>query len=353
MSIDDYILCVDDRSFEDAIDAIKSSSELILDCEGENLGHQGSSLSLISVRTIDSESSKTYLFDAISLTNDTLRPLFDILQSHSVTKIVFDGRMDFSELYHGRGVDLHNVLDLQLVDVDSRRQRGEDEDDQLARLCPYLHRQEIMGQASSYSKVQKLCGLKQCLQEHNKLIDDGEYKSGDIFFFPPSKKSPLTCSSVSHDSWLKRPLPEEYLCYAARDVYFIGRLYNHFRQGSYISDGLPDKSYRYVTIWRDAKPEAKDDFRCHGLLPLGVLDYHSHALTRSCVGCRRDLPEGAYSKSAWRGMSKRQCWVCRAISVKQTLHRDWDREVDERYESDDNLFGYHSDDGMFDSDDSF
>jgi len=320
MSIDDYILCVDDRSFEDAIDAIKSSSELILDCEGENLGHQGSSLSLISLRTIDSESSKTYLFDAISITNDTLRPLFDILQSHSVTKIVYDGRMDFSELYHGRGVDLRNVLDLQLVDVDSRRQRGEDQDEQLGRLSPYLHRREIMGQAGSYSKVHKLCGLQQCLREH-KLIDDGEYKP------------------VPHNSWLKRPLPEEYLCYAARDVYFIGRLYNHFRQGSYISDGLLDKSYRYVTIWRDAKPESTDDFRCHGLLPLGILDYHSHALTRSCMGCRRDLPEGAYSKSAWKGMSKRQCWVCRAISVRQTLHQGWDREVDDYYESDDSIFG--------------
>ena len=188
MSIDDYILCVDDRSFEDAIDAIKSSSELILDCEGENLGHQGSSLSLISLRTIDSESSKTYLFDAISITNDTLRPLFDILQSHSVTKIVFDGRMDFSELYHGRGVDLHNVLDLQLVDVDSRRQRGEDEDEQLGRLSPYLHRREIMGQVSSYSKVHKLCGLEQCLREH-KLIDVGEYKPGDNFFHRARKSS--------------------------------------------------------------------------------------------------------------------------------------------------------------------
>jgi len=319
MSIGDYILCVDDRSFEDAIDAIKSSSELILDCEGENLGHQGSSLSLISLRTIDPESSKTYLFDAISITNDTLHPLFDILQSHSVTKIVFDGRMDFSELYHGRGVDLRNVLDLQLVDVDSRRQRGEDEDEQLGRLSPYLHHREIMGQASSYSKVHKLCGLEQCLREH-KLIDVGEYKP------------------VSHNSWLKRPLPEEYLCYAARDVYFVGQLYNHFRQGSYISDGLLDKSYRYVTIWRDAKPEATDDFRCHGLLPLGILDYHSHALTRSCMGCRRDLPEGAYSRSAWKGMSKRQCWVCRAISVRQNLHQGWDREVDDYYESDDGMF---------------
>lgn len=350
MSIDDYILCVDDRSFEDAIDAIKSSSVLILDCEGENLGRQGSSLSIISLRTIDSESSKTYLFDAISITNDTLRPLFDILQSHSVTKIVFDGRMDFSELYHGRGVDLRNVLDLQLIDVDSRRQRGEDEDEQLGRLSPYLHRREIMGQAGSYSKVHKLCGLEQCLREH-KLIDVEEYKSSDIFF--TEQESPLTCSSVPHTSWLKRPLPEEYLCYAARDVYLIGQLYNHFRQGSYISDGLLDKSYRYVTIWRDAKPEVTDDFRCHGLLPLGILDYHSHALTRSCMGCRRDLPQGAYSKNAWKGMSKRQCWVCRAISVRQNLHQGWDQEVDDYYESDDNIFGYHSDDGMCNSDYSY
>ena len=57
--------------------------------------------------------------------------------------------MDFSELYHGWGVSLRGVLDLQLEDVDFRHQRGEDEEDQFSRLSPYLHCREIFGQPGS------------------------------------------------------------------------------------------------------------------------------------------------------------------------------------------------------------
>jgi len=178
----DYILCADNHSLDEAIGALKSSPEVMMDCEGMDLGQQGGSLSLISLRTTGTESSKTYLIDVISLTNDELRPLFDIIQSTSPRKVVFDGRMDFSELYHGRGITLHDVLDLQLVDVDSRRQRGEDEDEQLRRLSPYLHRREIFGQRNSYTKVHKLCGLEQCLREH-KVIGNGlGHKSGNKIF---------------------------------------------------------------------------------------------------------------------------------------------------------------------------
>ena len=96
--------------------------------------------------------SKTYLTDIISLTTDSLRPIIKLCL---VTKIVFDGRMDFSELYHGHGTTLHNVIDLQLADADSRLQRGEDEDEQIRRLIPYLHRREIAGQPNSYTKVHR------------------------------------------------------------------------------------------------------------------------------------------------------------------------------------------------------
>ena len=44
---DDYILCADDHSLEEAIGALKISPEIMMDCEGERLGRQGGSLSLI------------------------------------------------------------------------------------------------------------------------------------------------------------------------------------------------------------------------------------------------------------------------------------------------------------------
>jgi exonuclease 3'-5' domain-containing protein 1 len=101
----------------------------------------------------------------------------------AVTKIVFDGHMDYSKLYHERHVTIRGVLDLQLVDVASHCQCGEDEDDQHRRLSPYLHCREIAGQPNSYSKVHKLCGLEQCLKEYKVISDESqEYKSASNIF---------------------------------------------------------------------------------------------------------------------------------------------------------------------------
>ena len=181
--IDDYVLSADGPSLAEAIAAIQSATVLALDCEGKDLGVASGALSLINLQALEPVTSKIYLIDTINLTKDQLIPIFDIIQSPSVTKIVFDGRMDFSELYHGWNVSLRGVLDLQLADVESRRLRGEDEDEQLSRLSPYLHRREIFGQPNSYSAVHKLCGLEQCCEEH-KIITDGlknNKQSEDIF----------------------------------------------------------------------------------------------------------------------------------------------------------------------------
>jgi hypothetical protein len=79
------------------------------------------------------------MIDTISLTKDELIPIFDIIQSSSVNKVVFDRRMDFNELYHGWSVFLCGVLDLQLAGVDSRRQRRKNEEEHISRLLRYLN----------------------------------------------------------------------------------------------------------------------------------------------------------------------------------------------------------------------
>lgn len=78
-NLNDYVLCNDESSLRDAIDAIHLFSHVIFDCEGQDLGQEGGSLSLINFRTIGSEISKTYLIDVLSLTNATLRPVVDII----------------------------------------------------------------------------------------------------------------------------------------------------------------------------------------------------------------------------------------------------------------------------------
>jgi exonuclease 3'-5' domain-containing protein 1 len=139
---------------------------LVLDCEGKTLGIEGGILSLISLRALEPEISRTYLIDTVSLTKDQLNPIFDIIQSSSVTKIMYDGRKDFSELYHGCSVHLRGVLDLQLADVDSRRQRGENQWKQISRLLSFLPGREIYRKQYLYTAVHKLSGLESCIGEH-------------------------------------------------------------------------------------------------------------------------------------------------------------------------------------------
>ena len=124
---------------------------------------------------------------------------------------------------------------------------------------------------------------------------------------------------MTHSFWLQRPLPEEYLRYAVRDVYFMGLLYNHFKDEGYITSQLSAQSDRYVGIWQDAKPNKTDEYKGHALLPLQILDY-SYGPVRSCVCCQRNLPRAAYSNTTWGGSKQRRCWVCRAIYLKIKAH---------------------------------
>ncbi|KIM42640.1 hypothetical protein M413DRAFT_408566 [Hebeloma cylindrosporum] len=195
--------------------------------------------------------------------------------------------------------------------VDSRRQRGEYEEDQFGRLSPFPHRRDISGQPGSYSAIHKLAGLEQCIKEHEITIDELD------------KNKPV----VTHRDWLIRPLREPYLRYSSRDVHLIGILYAHFKEQGYINnDRLPSQSARYVSLLQGAKPRATDIFNQHPLLPLHILEYNGYALTRSCISCKRSLPETAFSKSGWKQAKKRECWVCRAISVRRKMHDNWERE---------------------------
>jgi hypothetical protein len=46
-----------------------------------------------------------------------LVPLKTILEDSRLEKVVWDGRMDYSELWHGHGIKLTKPVDLQLVRV--------------------------------------------------------------------------------------------------------------------------------------------------------------------------------------------------------------------------------------------
>lgn len=325
-------ICADIDALQTALVEIKSSQTILLDCEGHDLGQKGGSLSLISIRTTSAPQPQTYLIDVVKLNKDALRPLFDILESSSTTKVVFDGRMDYNELYHGFQVKLSGVVDLQLADVASRSINGEGNDERLARLSPYLHRREVMNQEVSYKQVQILCGLDRCVKDH-KLADDGAATSRATGELPAVTLLGLielttTPVSVNHRYWLHRPLPEEYVKYAAQDLSQIELLYNHMKNEGFIDENLNSSSARYIAIWADARPRPTDSYRNNPLLPLEILNPDLYGLKRQCKHCERHLSKQAFSTVAWKNSDKRQCWVCRAIAVRNELHSGWDRDDD-------------------------
>jgi exonuclease 3'-5' domain-containing protein 1 len=122
-----FFLCVTSDDVAKAVDELAQSDYLILDCEGKDLGRQNGALSLISAGT---GRGKIHLIDALSLDRSSSATwrFFDLLKHQQPRKIVWDGRMDFIELWSAYGISLGGVIDLQIAEMISRtRSRGEGE----------------------------------------------------------------------------------------------------------------------------------------------------------------------------------------------------------------------------------
>jgi exonuclease 3'-5' domain-containing protein 1 len=307
-----HILCDTDSKCEEALPALRSSQILILDCEGRALGTVGGALSIIILRTTTAD-PQTYLIDVKSLSTTTLNGVFDLLFSPKIQKIVFDGRKDFSALYHEFGIELYNVVDMQLVDIKSRDARGEKLEDQLKRLCGALAPREVWRKRGMYEQVHKLSSLGDCLREHQcvKSEDGGDLRpKGAKAFVSVLARPRLTLVTVDHQNWMERPLSREYLDYAASDARLIHALFDAFTTTGWTKLLSPEESMRYVTFHKHAQPKGGDEYKSHSLLPLGILN----PPLRKCVGCQRELPFGAFAFA--KADSGRQCFVCRAITTR-------------------------------------
>lgn len=289
--------------------AIKGASQLVLDCEGDSLGTQRGSLSILGIRA----NNHNYLVDALQLSKTELSPIFDVLQSSSCRKIMFDGRMDFSELYHGWGIRLSEVVDLQIADILSRTMRGEGLEMQLVRLQSFLSYGEVQTNRSLYTKVHMLKGLVPCLKEHGLSGEKGNSCTShpaDLMLL--RHLTALFPTFQVHDAWLRRPIDKRLLSYAAQDLFLIEKLYKEFERKGYLTNTLPDKSSRYVNMWISGRPPAGVG---HPLLPLNVLDPIPASGGWNCNSCKRLLPQDCFPYKT-RGTA---CYVCRTVEVKERM----------------------------------
>eukprot|EP00762_Andalucia_godoyi_P002603 ANDGO_03280.mRNA.1 hypothetical protein len=133
-----------------------------------------------------------YVFDILALGRAVFQMgLADILESEDVTKVVFDCRGDSYVLFDEFEVVLRGVLDLQLLEVASRRARG--------------------------FSVRYVSGLARCM-ESARLWTPAEvaekHRMHEAFRSIPT-------------GWCIRPIPEDWLEYAVRDVKRLSLLKDH------------------------------------------------------------------------------------------------------------------------------
>jgi exonuclease 3'-5' domain-containing protein 1 len=314
------LLCDTEAILTAALPILQECSTLTLDCEALRLGERGGSLSLITLRTTEPSPIRTYIIDAVRLPRSALQPIFDILSSPNVLKVVFDGRMDYSAIYHGYEVELKNVLDIQLVDVASRQRRGEGQFGQFRRLRKYLRYVNFNMNVEMYQRLHKLSGLNECIEEHVLFSNAsrGWRGSGMAYCNSPHSLMLISVSPlVDHTRWLLRPLPQSYLTYASEDVALIHALYEKFTQSNYVDPSLLSQSEAYVSIWKTHQPAASDRHVRHPLLPLGILDPpNASSTTVPCMVCGRELTRDAFPPRGWQFPAERKCWVCRAVSAR-------------------------------------
>lgn len=100
---------------ESLTDSDTNEIPVLLDCEGDNLGRIDGKLGLVQIGL----QNNVYLVDVIELP-ESLELLKEILEDQNLVKIVWDGRSDYAELWHGHSIAISPVLDLQLVRVYQR-----------------------------------------------------------------------------------------------------------------------------------------------------------------------------------------------------------------------------------------
>eukprot|EP00928_Gymnodinium_smaydae_P076787 TRINITY_DN59871_c0_g1_i1.p1 TRINITY_DN59871_c0_g1~~TRINITY_DN59871_c0_g1_i1.p1 ORF type:complete len:508 (+),score=44.36 TRINITY_DN59871_c0_g1_i1:112-1524(+) len=178
--IDDLLSCAD------TVGVFLEQDTVALDMEGVDLGRRGR-LSIVQVATQDGH---VFFFDILKLGQSAFEEgrLRVLLQSESVTKIMFDCRADSDSVFYKHSVLLRNVCDLQVVDT--------------------LRRDDRKGRPQN-----SVLGLMVCLRACSALPKDA-LSELDMLKSATKRQFEEQGTRV----WEQRPLPTQLLKYAARDV---------------------------------------------------------------------------------------------------------------------------------------
>jgi exonuclease 3'-5' domain-containing protein 1 len=179
---------------------------IFIDLEGVNLGREGELCLLAIHHTI---SKRSFVVDVHCLgasafstpASDGTTTLKTILESPTIAKGIFDVRNDSAALYHGFGVRLQCMHDIQLLEIVARPQ-----------IWPGSRRFR--------------CGLEKVIHRHSNMTaaeaaDWTATKTLGIRLFAPEKGG-------SYDVFKQRPLNPLLTPYSINDVICLPQLYDKF-----------------------------------------------------------------------------------------------------------------------------
>mmetsp|Transcript_106397 Transcript_106397/g.185040 ORF Transcript_106397/g.185040 Transcript_106397/m.185040 type:complete len:330 (-) Transcript_106397:40-1029(-) len=270
-----------------------------VDCEGADLPRRGQ-LSLLQIST----HGECFVIDVLQLGHKAVSHAFKaLLENPGVTKLMFDCRHESDALFHQLGIQLCNVLDLQLKEVMGRDETTEEHAKSLACLGKNVNQEPDL-----YEHIYHLKNLNQCLSSFG-LMDRAALKR---------KRTVEKQVHCDPDFWLTRPLSLDAVFCAEHDVDVLFLL--DARLPPVSVDALKTASLAYVNLFRD-QAVPKDMFVDHGFLPLHVLPFaspESSGALQMCAGCFRQLPASTVSHSL-EGQGLQCCTLCYAISL---MHRN-------------------------------
>ncbi|KZV90817.1 hypothetical protein EXIGLDRAFT_648900 [Exidia glandulosa HHB12029] len=264
-----------------ALDVLARSPFLLLDLEGHRLGCSGGAMSIVSV---GSRTGEIYLFDAIALPPPTVRIVLEFVSDAQRIKYMWDARKDYSEILHGYGIRLRNIVDLQIADVLVRARTTTGLDG--ARWTRKFEEEQ--------PGVHSLLSLKAVLN-----------------FYGVHTWNTNSWPRQRHEEWMTRPLPESMLAYAARDIIILGCTREHFAREGHLGDmyTLTLQSTRYASLHKRARPDADDAFQGSSLLPLEILyEPPAHLPRLECAGCHRMLTGLSFAQEECESVV--MCRVC-------------------------------------------
>lgn len=269
--------------------SLEDKSPVYLDCEGRDLGRISGKLGLVQLSIED----KIYLVDVIAFP-ENIATLKDILENPVLEKVVWDGRMDYSELWHGHGISVNPVLDLQLV--------------RIYRVCD--------GRAGGSGFIK--------LEAMSRVFENIDYRLRQESGIDVSKLTRVHEQvKAKHkrdetEFWIERPLSRDLQDYASFDIMQLKVLYKAYRGEIAKRPHIAQESKRYVEMFKEDRPVKGGTYTEHGLLPQEILERSEGVKvrndklgTRNCDGCGRDLHQDSFLQSFAVRSSTRLCHTCR------------------------------------------